>query len=783
MSFLPDALTKIFRRTPAEATPAEDPAETRQVPYAEQIILDEAEENLLIHRIEEDMNRAEAEHQRRRNRNERLQVCWDQNVDQSMPAGKPNAKFPLILIQVLLKMAVEMQSLFGEESSVKAVPTKPTDEATVAKVGAYMRWVVFSAMPNFLERFCVFIFRRVLFGFAGCGLTYEQRFYDDAEGERVMYSESPEFKIVNDADLYTPGEDAESLQDLSFVIERFPVTPDQLLLDESEKGLYYGIADDWDRIREMARNNGARGDRGSGHQPQMIKEIVDRAEGVDRSTGAYDSYEVLEAWKWCGRWRMKLADTQDTALATPTAGAESSVSDQTGTIQTTPAEPPEGSGEPEREQRETDLIVVYFPQLRKIKRCQRLREQYPRTPDKRPYYSSTLIKDGRFFGKGFGEILEWVEAELTKNNNLFTQGGQFSIGPLIFYRPSSGASPDVLKYEPNLMIPTANPQQDVNVVNMRIDPNYFVMQQNNLLTIVERLTGNLDASTGDNSGRAFGQRTARGTLAVLQRGDVRVSLDTTFLLNDFGKLLRRIWELCCMYAPSEQFFRVTGEYPTGLFEMEKGFAKITAEEFAGEFDFELKPAVGFYAKEAHKDDLMQSYGLLLQNPLFMSNPRALWQLTVDTFKPFGLDIKRMLPEPPEPPMSIAPDEEWSKMLQGEHVHVSPLDNDAMHLEQHRLQLVRHHALAPERQDVDAMNKLIDHIGETEVQQQQKAQMAMLTQAVGDQISRLMQNGAMADQQAGQPGAAPPMGGPPQTDPMMAEIGGQGGAAPVSPGTM
>jgi hypothetical protein len=273
-----------------------------------------------------------------------------------------------------------------------------------------------------------------------------------------------------------------------------------------------------------------------------------------------------------------------------------------------------------------------------------------------------------------------------------------------------------------------------------------------------------------------------------------VNFDTSFLLLDFGKLLKRLWELCAMYAPPSQFFRVTGEDAEGLLkkEVQNGFAAMTAEEFGGEFDFELKPATGIHAKEAAKDDLLQAFALALQLPIIQMNANAQWRLTRMALKPFGIQLEKIMPEPQPPELSVDPKEEWLSMLRGEEVPVQPSDDDQKHLIRHNHDFEKMADGPDDEVDEDALFRLHSHIQEhiqqIAAKQQQQAQMAAVLQHVTALAAAAHASDAMAagsngskkskGKNSSQGGSAAPMIPMPQVaapDAMMSEtMGSQAG---------
>lgn len=810
MSFLPPALKNLFSRGSSlnpEEPPAveQEPAEVKDEPMGEQLVFDDEESRLISVQIEQDIEASKIQNAKRATRNAMYQNAWrDQLGAPGKADGTPNFEYPLIPIQILQKMATENHALFGEDANVTAVPTRPVDAERVAKAGAYMRWVTFNSM-DIVWRWTVFSFRRLMFGRAFAILSYQKKYYDHPTLGRVCYQESPNFELVDADRVYTPGEDAESAQDFSFWAYKYYATPDELLLGEEESETYQGIKENWEEILRAAQDTSQRDTSGSAQEG--VSQAKDRAAGVDVTNRAYQGKEFIEVFAWFGRWRMlappavedvstegleKDYANSDVIPGEPLRAVEGRVMPNEIPVALTP-----NTLNPPRERRQTDLVIRWAPKLRGVGNlngiigAQKLAELYPDTPKKRPVFEQAFEQTGEYWGPGMAERLWPIKTELSVNENLATQGGQFSVGPFGSYKPASGMAPDMLKIQPGILFPTNNPKEEVNLFNLRYDPTFPQIKQQTMLTIVERLFGNLDASTGGQSGRTFGQRTAHGTMALLERGDLRVNFDTSFLLLGFGKLLRRLWDLCGMYAPPSQFFRVTGEDAEGLLKHEpkenQGFATMTAEEFGGEFDFELKPATGIHAKEAAKDDLLQAFALALQLPIIQMNANAMWKLARMALKPFGIAIEKIMPEPQPPEISIDPKEEWLAMLRGEEVHVTPADDDQKHLIRHNADFEKMADAPKEELDKDALFKLNEHVQEHLAQiaakQQQQAQMAALLNHV-----TALAAAAHAGDAAGAKGKASKNGKKPApavpnvagADPMMAEtMGAQVG--PMAPG--
>ena len=94
---------------------------------------------------------------------------------------------------------------------------------------------------------------------------------------------------------------------------------------------------------------------------------------------------------------------------------------------------------------EDEVVVSMLPLVgNMIINVQDLREIYPRMRRRDPFCDIGLVKDGHsYWGPGMGEMVEQKleENKATANYALFEKAGRFSVGPLIFYRPSAGVDP------------------------------------------------------------------------------------------------------------------------------------------------------------------------------------------------------------------------------------------------------------------------------------------------------------------------------------------------------
>jgi len=718
--------------------------------------LSNIERRRLADQIDSDFTSAIADHRGRMNRFAHFYNLWRTPVGGPDGAiGKPNFKVPLIEWTILAKLANVVDSLFGDDAEIVADPVGPTDQETAPKVGLYMTWLVMSAM-KIKSPLITLLFRCLLFGRAFVKIPYCQKTYEDASGNAQVDYEGPDFIPLYPDDLIVPAEEVTSLHEFSFVIHRYRATPDDLLRDELAGKYRPGSISDpinWARIYKAASSHEGR--HGS-QDAQPVRTANDGIEGI--TYGGQSARNTVEVQEWYGNWRMLKA------------GNTNAVADgqQDGYLY---------NGEDvgledwdKREMKETPLVVRRITETGETISEQRLADLYPGMKDRRPLDEIAYSDTGEYWCKGYPEMLVDTAYELTVNNNLRTEGGEGSVGPVLGVKRGEGYQFKQARWTPKMVIELDNPATDARMLDFRTDLQYTTVQEQALMSYAERVTGVSDQTLGRAIDRPNAPRTARGQIALMSKGDVRLNLDNVTLREHLSRILQRIWLIDSSYAPESVFFRVTEEKANGLFATSKGFGEMTAEERGGRYDFQLKFATSSMSREAEKEKATILTQTALMTPLVQTNPQAQWHVLNDFYKAMGRDnFKMIVPEPPPIDIPMNPDEEWTRILQGEEVHVHALDQDDLHIAKHQVQLGE--AVASREPDPSANKALGQHIIE-HIQQKQKKiaaamQVAMRQAAIATVANHLGVDPAELTGQAsmapmgGQNGGQPGMPSPPQ----------------------
>lgn len=678
-----------------------------------QLRLAKSELKRLGERVEEDYAADIADHQRRIDRFRRYMRKWRNLVTPPRRGEeeKPNFSVPLVQWQVLGQVADDIGKLLGADAEIIAKPTGPSDQRLVRKIGRFMTWRAFQSM-RLVNPFCTFAFRKTLFGRTHAyspwivdafPVKQADEYGLDRITEEVFY-EGPGFFPLRPDDLITPAEDADTIHDFSHVIRRYRTTPDRMLRGEAA-GLYQGVSERFEELVEFAKSGNQRENLG-----EEIRLEEDEAEGVEYQ-GAQSAKGTITVHEWYGRWR-RLKGRQD---------AREDNLDR-------------------RYRWESELVVRRIPDLDWVVGVQDLLDIYPRKRRRRPFVEASLIKDGSYWSPSFGELLESVEDEATVNHRLFTQAGQLSVGPIIFFKPSSGFDPDAFRVEPGMCVPSEDPA-GIRPITFTGNLEYAVVKEQALMAYAERVTGRSDMTLGRQPDRPNAPRTARGTIALLEQGNIRANLDTTVFREDMGEVVNHFWELEQQFpGGARRFFRVTEEDAGKLFNVSGGGAFLEPDELGGRYDFDLKFATSVYSREAEKERHLALYQADLSNPLIAQNPRALWRTTQGIHKALGDDnLADVLPEPPDLPQPVAPRDEWTRALQGEEILLHPEDHDDLHLRDH-VKRVQEEMEQGERADRPAVEAMVQHIGEHKQQKAQKMLMQALTSQLVSTFADSAKNG-------------------------------------------
>ena len=704
-----------------------------------QIKLSDSEARLLASRVTQDVRAAMGDHQKRIEKWTEYFRRWRGLIDPPRLGEEDKSNYPVPVCKWLTqqKWARNADSIFGDDAQIVAVPVGPSDFKTDEKIGRYMTWRVFQAMDltNRLLQFELFsiIFGRAIAYTPWCKKSFDYQTTSDGWQTNTYYK-GPDFQVLEGDDFIAPAEPAETLHDFSWIARKVQITPQQLLDGEAD-GRYTNIKKNFKNILIAASHRNQRNAQGD-----EIKREKDVAEGVQME-GAQSSGSTLLMVEWYGKWRMLKRGKQE---------AEEWDVDN-------------------RELNQSDIVVRILPDLGDmVIGAQDLRKLYPADPNPRPFVERSFQKDGSYWCDGIVALSIDTEDEIRSNHNKGTDAQDLVVAPPIGYKPAQGFKPKAFKLRPGMMIPMDNPQSDMAQMKFTADLAAVAAMEQVLLAYLERLTGETDQANGRASDRPNAPRTASGQAMLMQAANLRMTLDTTTLREDYARVFDKFWRLEWQFGDEETFFRVTEEDANGLFPTAKGGAILKQSERNGQYDFRLKLATSVWDRAADKENDLARYQLDLQNPMIVQNPSALWEVTRRAHKALGdPNFEDLVPKPPVPDLPINPKREWTMIQQGEVVQVNPLDNDQLHMTRHwsDLQL----AITDDYPDKDAIAHLKAHYLEHIHQLQQKQLVQALAQQMVQQAAGMGVNPAQmlgTGMNALPPGImAPPGGAPLPPDPV------------------
>lgn len=742
--------------------------EPQQPQTFRQIRVSEVESNRLRNAIWQDFLSAQSNHDARMERFVRYYRMW-----RGLPVNKhpEQLQVPMLKWVTFAHWSRVMQALLGDDAEIIAKPSSPgPDEKLAAKVGKYMTWRLFEYMRG-VPSFAAWTFRACIFGRAHAFMPYEQDFFwqrmpekdagvDALDAANIRWApagrgmvdveqmcyDGPKLIPLWPSEIVLPAQDgANSVADFDWKIRRRRITP-QDLLDGETRGLFQNVRTNWDLIYRTSQQ---RMERDYTYDWEKIS--ADEAEGVSYAN-VMGTRNSVELWEWYGKWRF-LKGNQD--------GTPQNIS--------------------RRAPFDSEVVVSILPRAGNlVVGIQDLRDAYPRMKRRDPFVDVGLVKDGSYWGPGLGEMIERLQDKATANYALFERAGKFSVGPVIFYRPSAGSfNPDTFVYSPDTAIATEDPQ-GVNVV--KFDANLAFCEQNEqvLGTYAEKVSGDNDQSLGQSIDRPNAPRTAAGQALLAQGANTRIELDFAVLRDDFSVMLEQLFELDREFAGGEVFFRVTGDDAPQFEDLNKpGFGVMTANEREHGFDLQLKFATTVWSKEAKKAETLQLYGLAMQNPIVQQNPRALWLLLDKVWKAIGAGtLSDIIPCPPDPGNPVDPKIEWEEILKGEQdVDVHPLDDDDAHMLDHRKRRDYEMDQPLARRDKRAEKAIDAHIVAHERQKRHKQALQAMAQQAIQQIQQ--QQGPQPQGQA-QPGQPSP-NGPPVAPPLPLNAPENPNGLPAGPG--
>ena len=681
-------------------------------PRARQLELSEESADRLIRRIEEDYSNDSADLEGRNAALARWYKLWRVARDMNgfPEEEKPNFKIPMVLWQILAKLAKEIDALLGEESEIVVSPIGESDARNTAKVRRWMGWRVKQSLKLF-KKLYVHLLQKSVMG-TSIGHLYwktKKRTVKAMEMQAVPYIVTDPMTGLEMTDPMT-GQPMMGIRQEAVEVEKDVIDYDGPMFDVEnlEHWLvppYATSIDDADHFERVLWLS--------------YEEVLDMvANGQMRELTDEEKKQLRH-----------LAENESPAASE--SGSSKQVSDEKFAQSGTPSVP-EGRQNKIRfinwngkflVNEEDDLgqeIVAFFQPDRKIlSGTLRLVDMNP--DGRRAFISSQAIMDiNSFWGIGIAEMLEPINNEMDAMHNSALAAADASNTIVILTTPTMGQNLDAKRLQAGVNIVPTSDTESAKVLQMQGgNLAQYATFFNQLMSFAERITGLTDAQMGRQFDRPNAPRTY-GQQALLQaESNTRILLDVRLERENLRDLLRRIWEMDKRWVAKPVWFRVTEE---------EGSEVMTEDDFQGEYDFDIGP-VTMVSNKAQK-----TQDLLMAMQLNANLPQVYMSLDKEYLKRIGYPQQaNLIPDPIDMPKPRTPEEENNLLLSGQDVDPSPMDNHPVHVAKHEdlaLRLQEANATAqkaglPRSENwVTAIGRIQAHIEEHKVAMKQGALAAL-----------------------------------------------------------
>ena len=577
------------------------------------------------------------------------------DVNNYPDSEESNFSVPMILWQMLIKLAKELDALLGEGSEIAVTPIGESDVNRVPKIRRWMNWRLKHSLKLFSPMYD-YLMNKYRYGLTIGSVAWvtKTRLVKKKEpifsnqpgvpdpitqlptieqvrtGEQLVEREiiefdGPEFTIENIEDWVFPSNTTNVVESDHFVrILRLSMDEVFDLRDTGDiddKLLTKKNVGELRRISEQIHGN---------QSPERTSEEVRDAKDDVEELPSYPlgGKGEIPFWNWYGKFRLE--DTDD---------------------------------------RTTELVGFYQPHLKKLMGISRLVDKFP--DGRRPFVSSKMISDpNRAFGIGLCELLEPLQDEMNALTNITIDAGMRSIAPTVFFEPASGFNPATQEIGAGVGIPVHDASK-INVLNMgQVNMGPYVQLKQDLMGYGEKVTGFTDQQLGRTSEAPNAPRTFGQAELLAQESSVRLLMDIRLERESLRELLKRIWELDKEFVGDGIFFRVTEE--------EEGDV-MTSEDMQGSYDFDIGPITSIANRQLDNQQLAQAFQV--------ASTLGIQQITIPLLgkilKNLGQgDIAKNLPDMESSRPSMTPDEELVRMVQGEDIDPHPMDNHTQHIAKH-----------------------------------------------------------------------------------------------------
>lgn len=329
---------------------------------------------------------------------------------------------------------------------------------------------------------------------------------------------------------------------------------------------------------------------------------------------------------------------------------------------------PKGSKPGETQKKKAELVVWFAPAISKVlrKRINKgktwtdKKTGKTRTVIKRPY---TLCRPDprfdRFWGQGIPERLKQTQEELNYTHNQAINAADLAIRPVVLYPESQNIQPEDYLTAPGAWCPVPDPKA-VEVLRIQADP-VMERQEDRYWDLAERDTGLTELFQG----RAPDPRQTLGA-NVIRQNKTEIRFKAVYLrIEQFWKeLIELTYYYNSIYLPKDKMVKVLGTSDY------KSVGELFPEGIEGNFDFGFS-SEPLTEKEAKKQDTINFCLGMFTNPVVLSNPRSMRNITKLWAEAHGQrNIDGLVEWPPES-SALGADEAIQRIVSGQDVVPSP----------------------------------------------------------------------------------------------------------------
>jgi len=330
----------------------------------------------------------------------------------------------------------------------------------------------------------------------------------------------------------------------------------------------------------------------------------------------------------------------------------------------------------DKERVEVFYDIVYA--LEKIVAANYLHDVYPH--GKRPFIIAKYIPvSGRCYGRGLGDQLTAINMECNAIVNYANNAQELVTNPFFFFEPASFTSDgQPIRVRPGQGVPVSS-VQGILFPNFPVQPMSNIDAMTSLMMFGDRLT--ISPLYGGSTQMKNAPRTARGTMAVMGEGHVKVDMLITRLqLGPWTELMEQIMGLYQEFCPDEKWYYVTRDTTKRV------PLRMTKRMLRGRYEFTFKGNTANTNRAILQSLAQVRYNTVMTHPDYSTDPNVRRAALRDFLKFWGdgTDIDRLIPALPgqgayqHPPMS---QQDENQVLQlGVPMQVLPTDLHAEHLQ-------------------------------------------------------------------------------------------------------